>query len=66
MAQHHNMLKDAIVNVQNILNEELGSEDRATTNTIKAKLATLGITLTYTPTTTSGGSEGVRDIKIVF
>ena len=33
-----------IVNVQNILNEELGSEDRATTNTIKAKLATLGIT----------------------
>ena len=55
-----------IVNVQNILNEELGSEDRATTNTIKAKLATLGITLTYTPTTTSGGSEGVRDIKIVF
>jgi hypothetical protein len=55
-----------IVNIQNILNEELGSGDRATTNTIKAKLATLGITLTYTPIGTSGGSEGVRDIKIVF
>ena len=53
--------------IENLLNNELGSGDRATVDTIKAKLKTLGITLTYIPISTQGGgNQGVKDIKIIL
>jgi hypothetical protein len=54
------------VNIETILDSELGSGDRATTDSIKTKLAQIGVTLTYTPTINSNGTKGVKDIKIVF
>jgi hypothetical protein len=66
-----NRLLGSTNGLQNILDSELGSGDIETTDTIRAKLATLGITLKYTPTGTSGGRDGggftgVKDIKIIF
>lgn len=56
-----------LLDIQKYLNKELESGDRATANTIRAKLATLGITLTYTPITSGKAEvEGVKDIKIIF
>jgi len=56
-----------LVNIENILNSELGDEDLITTDSIKAKLAQIGVTLTYTRTGVGKKSVlGVKDIKIVF
>jgi hypothetical protein len=58
-----------LVNIENILNGELanydaplGGFDRPYVDSIKTKLAKIGVTLTYAPE----GYYGAKDIKIVF
>jgi hypothetical protein len=56
-----------LLNIQNVLNSELGNGDRATADSIKTQLAKIGVTLTYTPTANqSNTSLGVKNIKIIF